>query len=767
MGVRSKKPERVRRQAMPVAMSIQWKPLRDSHYVIASLQRDGGGLRQIVAQQSTLRDVQAIARGNPDWTIIGLLLGQRFDCTVTLTPYVVIDSHVEVALPTLDEQAVTDAIRTLRNQIGRRDSTDVLGWYCSNGSADARVSSIHAAVHSASFEERWQTALILGNGANTGAFFLYDPSATRWFHAPFYELVDWEAGRRPPKPTCVAWPAYLTTASIVPLADPQPEPAPTPRPLATPPARQRTATIGGAIVTTRRTPTREAVIEAGRAAGRSALEIAKKLAGRAIALFRRVIEMITHARAQRAENAARQRAEAEATRVREEERRAREEQRRAKEAAERRAAREAAQRQAAELARQRAAEAEARRAAEAEERRKVEEEERRKAEAEAELRRAAETEARRKAAEEAERRRAAEADARRKAAEEAERRRAAEAEAKRQADEAEARRRAELAEIEARRRAEEAKAEAARKAAEAEADRRRREEEAEVRRVAEAEAKRKAEEESQRRAAEAEARRKAAEDARRKAEEEERRRAAEVEARRLAAEAEARRVAAEAEAKHQAAEAEARRVAAAAQAEAKRQASEAEARRVAEAEAEARRKDAEAEADRRRKAEEAEALRISVEVAAIRQRLARAPVDGPKRQAPNVHAAHPIDSEDTKASDGPYRYLALARREGFEVSEKIERGTPEHPETVWLLHEAEFGLRLFVVASDEEVREASLHYNLRAADDSVLQETAPEHRDLESRTIYGREACLNGLRARCRRLRATGALERDWKVSPT
>jgi hypothetical protein len=101
------------------------------------------------------------------------------------------------------------------------------------------------------------------------------------------------------------------------------------------------------------------------------------------------------------------------------------------------------------------------------------------------------------------------------------------------------------------------------------------------------------------------------------------------------------------------------------------------------------------------------------------------------------------------------------------VSEKIERGTPEHPETVWLLHERESGLRLIIVTTDEQVREASLHYNLRTDDDSVLRITAVEHRDLESRTIYGREACLHDLRARCRRLRGTGALVRDWKVTPS
>jgi hypothetical protein len=101
------------------------------------------------------------------------------------------------------------------------------------------------------------------------------------------------------------------------------------------------------------------------------------------------------------------------------------------------------------------------------------------------------------------------------------------------------------------------------------------------------------------------------------------------------------------------------------------------------------------------------------------------------------------------------------------MSEKIERGTAEHPETVWLLHERESGLRLIIVTTDEQVREASLHYNLRTEDDSILRITAEEHRDLESQTIYGREACLHDLRARCRRLRGTGALVRDWKVTPS
>jgi len=251
---------------------------------------------------------------------------------------------------------------------------------------------------------------------------------------------------------------------------------------------------------------------------------------------------------------------------------------------------------------------------------------------------------------------------------------------------------------------------------------------------------------------------------------------AEAEARRLAdAEAEARRRAeAEAEAQREAEEAEARRMAEAEarqrarEAEARRTAEEAEMRRIAEA-VEARQKAEEEAEEERRNAAVAEVLRISVEVAAMREKLARAPapVEGSKPRPSRAATAHKADIEDTTASDGPYRYLALARREGFEVTEKIERGSPEHPETIWLLHEAEFGLRLIVVTTDEKVREASLHYNLRTDNGAQNGATALDNGDGEPRTVYGREECLQGLRSRCRRLRATGALERDWKVAPT
>jgi hypothetical protein len=74
---------------------------------------------------------------------------------------------------------------------------------------------------------------------------------------------------------------------------------------------------------------------------------------------------------------------------------------------------------------------------------------------------------------------------------------------------------------------------------------------------------------------------------------------------------------------------------------------------------------------------------------------------------------------------------------------------------------------LVVAAANEEVIDASLHYNLHTDDAGLLRTPFPEHRDPDSRTVYVREACTDALRLRCRQLRASKALVREWKVSPT
>ena len=122
-----------------------------------------------------------------------------------------------------------------------------------------------------------------------------------------------------------------------------------------------------------------------------------------------------------------------------------------------------------------------------------------------------------------------------------------------------------------------------------------------------------------------------------------------------------------------------------------------------------------------------------------------------------------VDLEDTAASDPPFRFLALASRDGFAL---ITNSQTSDQSDFWLLEDPDSGMLLTVVTSDLGVREAVLHYNLRTDDEGRFQRTPPEYRDLGSRTIYARESVVEGLRARVRRLRATGRLVREWKGTP-
>jgi hypothetical protein len=734
---------------MPVAGSIQWKPLRDPHYVIASLQPDQGGLRQLVVAQSVLLRVQTIARAVAPDELLGLLIGQRWDCPLSGKRWVLIDSLVEGTATVPDARTLTANLGAL---IGRRrpDGTECVGWYCGTTASDAHLSRMFAAVHAATFEEPWQPALVLANGGNGGAFFLHDTRDARWFLSPFYELGDGSRNsrRQLAQPTTVSWPEYITTSLVTPLIVAKPVvPPPPSRPLRTPrtervrpvrvevvvdsapaeptipvadavrarmrDASTRLATAGASAWTS----VRAAVARVGPASARlvsGAVSGASTVKTSAESLGRHVAARASAAAQARKERAA---AERQAHALREAEERRRREERARREAE--RARREAERvRQEAE---QRARDAAARAARE-------------KAE------RAAKLEAERIAREEAER--TARLRAERAAMLEAEQRARQEADARARLAAAERTRvEAERVLLEA---AERAKQQAAERARQQAVER---------------------------------ARQQAAERARQEADARARLEAAErtrVEAERVLLEA-AERARQQAAERAQAEAAERARAEAAerAQAEAAERAR-AEAAERARAEAAAR---AEREAaDRAKQEAEREAADRAKQEAERRARLEaeqRAAAPARDRAVPRVvskersTASVAEDLEDTTSADGPYRYLALARREGFQVTGKLERGTPERPETVWLLNEADSGLRLTVVTTDEEVREASLHYNLRTDDDALLRITPPEHRDVDSRTIYVREPCIAELRSRCRRLRATGALAREWTVTPT
>lgn len=480
----------VRQRAMPVVRSILWKPLRDSHYVLASVQPDQGGLRQVFVLQSVLGQIHRLAHGPSGAHLVGLLLGSRYDCPITGTRYVLVESLDDIAEPTQDAKAITAVLAARVSHHVRNPSVECVGWYAASDGSEPHVSNAQMAVHASLFKEPWPTALILAGGGGSGAFFLHDKRAARWFPTPFYEVGNADGKGQAAKSTCIAWPSYLTVEKVVFHA-----PAETEKP-------------SESVATAEPAPSRRS----------------------ALSSIARIGSAIRSSISGRAEEKAR------------------------------------------------------------------------------------------------------------KAADLAEQTRVAEAERKKQARGAHAER------------LERARASAAELA----------------------------------------------------------------QRDRLAAE----------------------------QAERERLATE--------------------QAQRER-------------LAAEQERIARpAPTQSgtvrPVEPAPVQRRHTPPraidDGEDTTPSDHPYRYLALARREGFQVTANLEVTLAKGTETVWLLNEEEFGLQITLVTSDVAVVEATLHYNIRIRDDAVLRATRPEHRHLDSRTIYVRESCVESLRARCRQLRATGALQRDWKVTP-
>ena len=200
---------------MPVSSSIHWKPLRDSHYIVASLEPGGGGRRELFINQAALSQTQALAQRAFGQHAIGLLLGNRYECPNSGTSYVLIESLVSgIAAP--DEDSFGPTISNLLDQFQGRDGLECVGWYCGMPSVGSRPSATVAALHTVVFPEPWQMLLAVSDTGDAGAFFLHDKRASRWFLSPFREAVESSRNRPAAMPTCIAWQTYMTTDATTP-----------------------------------------------------------------------------------------------------------------------------------------------------------------------------------------------------------------------------------------------------------------------------------------------------------------------------------------------------------------------------------------------------------------------------------------------------------------------------------------------------------------------------------------------------------------------
>jgi len=201
---------------IPVEQAIHWKPLRDAHYIMASLQPADGGRRRIFVRQQLLAVMGRPGTPTHGRRVFGLLLGQLYHCPVTDARYLEIESLTEQSSVS-DEDALAAAIEQALQRTGDGTSTRVLGWFHSVPRVEERPARGTAAIHFTYFTEPWQPVLLVSDNDATpgGAFFLHDAANARWFPPPFCELTNHIATGQQAKGTVIAWPQYITSELVV------------------------------------------------------------------------------------------------------------------------------------------------------------------------------------------------------------------------------------------------------------------------------------------------------------------------------------------------------------------------------------------------------------------------------------------------------------------------------------------------------------------------------------------------------------------------
>ena len=207
---------------MPVETSIHWKPRHDSHYVLASLQQAGAAFPSVFVEQPVLVRVQEAARAAPVPSV-GLLLGHRYICSDSGSPFLLISSLVEQPLANRSETQLDVLVSDLLTGWRAENAIEVLGWYCSKPAHEPGLPAAAASTHKALFPHSYQTALVLSRDLTSAAFLRHDRVDSRWFCAPFYEIAPATQGSDQRKATTIGWQDYTTTADVVQL---RPHPTP-------------------------------------------------------------------------------------------------------------------------------------------------------------------------------------------------------------------------------------------------------------------------------------------------------------------------------------------------------------------------------------------------------------------------------------------------------------------------------------------------------------------------------------------------------------
>jgi proteasome lid subunit RPN8/RPN11 len=221
------------RQPIPLARSILWAPVGAS--------RPGTMPFPVFLSQSALQAVHEHLTALPPvgQGILGFLLGDRCECPVTGTSYVVIDAALRLT-QTIYSDRSRDVVTRLWDRLSaqvRGQEAQLIGWYHTHAPLPLELSAHDVETHEQHFRDPWQVSVLLGTDPDqpSGAFFRRG-DAPNWVRSPqpFYELLSDESirpgGKKRSYVTWKNYRAYNPPAARPRQASLQPPPPPPPPP---------------------------------------------------------------------------------------------------------------------------------------------------------------------------------------------------------------------------------------------------------------------------------------------------------------------------------------------------------------------------------------------------------------------------------------------------------------------------------------------------------------------------------------------------------
>src|SRR5688500_5072365 len=84
--------EQLRREPLPVARAILWRPLPDSYHLLASMMRAHEQLSRLITAQRASREVERHRRSAPDLELGGFRAGRLCECPRSRARYAVVNT---------------------------------------------------------------------------------------------------------------------------------------------------------------------------------------------------------------------------------------------------------------------------------------------------------------------------------------------------------------------------------------------------------------------------------------------------------------------------------------------------------------------------------------------------------------------------------------------------------------------------------------------------------------------------------------------------